>query len=77
MPEELIELTSDPIRKIPQEILLVRMGENFYTKENKEGSFTLDLASAKAILEEFESRGRDLVIDYEHQTLSGEKAIWP
>ena len=38
MPEELIQLTTDPIRKIPQEILLIRMGEIFYTKENKKGS---------------------------------------
>ena len=74
MPEELIELTSDPIRKIPQEILLIRMGENFYTKENKEGSFLLDFSSAEKILQEFACRGRDIVIDYEHQTLSGEKA---
>lgn len=74
MPEGFISFTSSPLRTAPEEILLVRMGEIFYTKENKEGSFTLDLASAKAILEEFESRGRDLVIDYEHQTLSGEKA---
>lgn len=74
MPEELIQLTTDPIRKIPQEILLIRMGENFYTKDHKEGSFTLDHNAADKILQEFDSRGRDLVIDYEHQTLSGGKA---
>ena len=57
MPEELIQLTTDPIRKIPQEILLIRMGENFYTKDHKEGSFTLDHDAADKILQEFDSRG--------------------
>ena len=57
MPEELIQLTTDPIRKIPQEILLIRMGENFYTKDHKEGSFSLDHAAAEKILQEFDSRG--------------------
>ena len=57
MPEELIQLSSDPIRKIPQEILLIRMGENFYTKDHKEGSFTLDHNAADKILQEFDSRG--------------------
>ena len=57
MPEDLMQLTTDPIRKIPQEILLIRMGENFYTKDHKEGSFTLDHNAAEKILQEFDSRG--------------------
>lgn len=58
----------------PKEILLVKYGTNKYTKEGHRGEFTFTEADADAIIRDFAERGKDLVIDYEHQTLSGSAA---
>ena len=74
MPETLVCLRETQVREPPGEILLIPFGKVEYTKDNKVGSFNFDSESAQKILAEFSERGRDLVIDYEHQTLSGEQA---
>ena len=61
-------------RTVPQTFLLLKFGANVYTKDGKEGSFRFDDASADALIAEFDSRSRDLVIDFEHSTLSGNEA---
>ena len=61
-------------RTPPESFLLLKFGANVYTKDGKEDSFRFDDASADALIAEFNSRSRDLVIDFEHSTLSGNEA---
>ena len=61
-------------RTVPQTFLLLKFGANVYTKDGKEDSFRFDDASADALIAEFNSRSRDLVIDFEHSTLTGNEA---
>lgn len=58
----------------PERFLLIRWGKTDYTKFGEVGSIEFDQADADAIIAEFSSRGKDLVVDYEHQTLSGQTA---
>ena len=61
-------------RTAPESFQLLKFGANVYTKDGKEDSFRFDDASADALIAEFNSRSRDLVIDFEHSTLSGNEA---
>ena len=61
-------------RTVPQNFRLLKFGANVYTKDGKEDSFRFDNASADALIAEFNSRSRDLVIDFEHSSLSGAEA---
>lgn len=72
----ILELTSDGenIRVLPESILLIRYGVNAYTKNNENGEFEFTQEDADCVIADFEAKGHDLVIDYEHQSLSGEKA---
>ena len=65
---------NDTPRTPPESFLLLKFGANVYTKDGKEDSFRFDDASADALIAEFNSRSRDLVIDFEHSTLSGGEA---
>ena len=58
----------------PKSFLLCPYGEQHYTKDGKENAFRFSPESADRVIREFHSRARDLVIDYEHQTLTGGKA---
>lgn len=58
----------------PKSFLLCPYGEQHYTKDGKEDAFSFSPESADRVIREFHSRARDLVIDYEHQTLTGGKA---
>lgn len=59
---------------IPNEILLLKFGPNTYTNDGVVCEFMFDRADATIVCNEFMSRQRDLVIDYEHQTLQGSEA---
>ena len=61
-------------KELPKKVLLVRFGDNPYTKDGVASSFTVSPEAADEIISEFDKRGRDLVIDYEHQSLSGGEA---
>jgi len=65
---------NDTPRTPPESFQLLKFGANVYTKDGKEDSFRFDDASADALIAEFNSRSRDLVIDFEHSTLSGNEA---
>ncbi|MBQ9336716.1 MAG: hypothetical protein IJS14_05400, partial [Lentisphaeria bacterium] len=65
---------NDNERTPPEMFLLLKFGGNVYTKDGKEGGFDFDDASADALIAEFNSRSRDLVIDFEHSTLTGGEA---
>ena len=58
----------------PKSFLLCPYGEQHYTKDGKEDAFRFSPESADRVIREFHSRARDLVIDYEHQPLTGGKA---
>ncbi len=61
-------------RTLPEQILLIRFGRNSYTKNGEPGEFEFTEEDAEAVIRDFAARGKDLVIDYEHQSLSGDKA---
>ncbi|MBO7148151.1 MAG: hypothetical protein J6W81_10435 [Lentisphaeria bacterium] len=63
-----------PERELPETILLLRYGKNFYTRNGVRGEFDFSGEDAAVVIADFEERQRDLVIDFEHQSLSGEKA---
>ncbi len=58
----------------PSEFLLVRYGDNDFTKGEEMGRFAFDEESADHVIADFAKRGKDVVVDYEHQTLSGNEA---
>ena len=61
-------------RTLPESILLLRYGKNAFTKGGVRGEFEFTEADADTVIQEFAARGRDLVIDFEHQSLSSGKA---
>lgn len=65
---------SDASATPPSEFLLIRYGDNEYTKGEEQGKFAFSEADADEILADFAKRGKDGIIDYEHQTLKGTEA---
>jgi phage I-like protein len=65
---------TDSGRTPPDEFLLIRYGDNEYTKGEERGKFTFGEADADEIISDFSQRGKDIVFDYEHQTLKGVEA---
>lgn len=61
-------------RTAPKAIELVRFGVNHFTRDGKPGEFDFTPGDADKIIREFSERKRDVVIDYEHQSLSGGEA---
>jgi len=61
-------------RTAPERIPLIPYGRNTFTRDGKSGEFNFTERDADAIIAEFTERARDLVIDYEHQTLAGSEA---
>lgn len=59
---------------VQQDFLLLPFGKNAYTKGGANGEFEFTEEDADAVIADFVMRGKDLVIDYEHQSLTGEKA---
>lgn len=59
---------------LPESLLLVKYGKTSYTKAGERGEFEFTEADADKVISDFQSRGRDVVIDFEHQTLKGGKA---
>jgi phage I-like protein len=58
------------INGVPSEVQVIPYGRH----ETEKGVFVLDGESMSKVVEEFNSRRNDMVIDYEHQTLSGAEA---
>jgi len=53
----------------PSSFLLLKLGKNDYTKGGKKASFTFTREDAGKILSDFKDRGKDLVVDYDHQSV--------
>lgn len=64
----------DDAAEPPASFVLLRWGRTDYTKDGKAGAIEFCEADADAVIAEFSERKRDLVVDYDHQTLSGGKA---
>jgi len=58
----------------PSSFLLLKYGTTEYTKGKDRGSYEFGPEDADKVLADWGTRGRDVVIDYEHQTLTGEEA---
>jgi phage I-like protein len=58
----------------PPTELLIPFGELAYTKGENRASVTVDGAFADAAIADFTKRGKELVIDFEHATLTGQPA---
>ncbi len=67
-------LAEPQVRTLPEQFLLLRFGRNVYSKNGETGEFEFTEADADAVLQDFAARSRDLVIDFEHQSLHGGKA---
>lgn len=66
--------TAEGEQSPPDSLLLIRYGKTSYTKAGERGEFEFTEEDANKVIADFTSRGRDIVIDFEHQSLSGEKA---
>lgn len=63
-------IASDLAGQVPEWVQALPFGSVKSTK----GDFTVDEESMASIIKWFKARGNDLVIDYEHQTLTGDQA---
>lgn len=71
---EVLADSNQGTREPPASFLLARYGKTPYTKAGQRGEYEFAPDDADKLLADFAERGRDGVIDYEHQTLSGDKA---
>lgn len=62
------------VREPPKSFLLVKFGRTAYTKDGERGEYEFAAADAERMLADFAERGKDGVVDYEHETLKGGKA---
>jgi len=61
-------------KPLPTKILLVRFGKNKYIKGDEKGEFDVDDNSANEMINNFKEREYKIPVDWEHSTLSGDKA---
>lgn len=71
MDQVLVLICKDMNGKAPEEIQVIPYGVEIQTDK---GPFTLDAQNAPLVMAEFEKKKNQMVIDYEHQTLTGAKA---
>ncbi|MDI6616119.1 MAG: phage protease, partial [Syntrophaceae bacterium] len=69
--QHLLAFICKELAGIPDEIQAIPYGVEIQTPK---GPFTLDEENAPIIIREFERQKNQMVIDYEHQTLSGAEA---
>lgn len=62
------------VREVPKSFLVVRYGKTAYTKDGERGEYEFTEPDADRMLADFVERGKDGVVDYEHETLKGGKA---
>lgn len=69
---DVAEITTPAKRTPPNRFLLLKYGRNNFTIDGKQGYFDLTANNAPKLVKEFNDRKRDLVIDYDHSTISPE-----
>ena len=70
MSKHLIFMCTSEVNGVPDKIKILPFGN----VKSQKGDFIVDDESFKQMKERFKSRGLDLVIDYEHQTLENTQA---
>lgn len=73
-PSRYVTFADGEIDSDVSKILLAPFGNVRVTKGGKQIEYTFSEADADACIEEFTERGKEVVIDFEHKTLSGEEA---
>lgn len=73
-PSELLPLSDAAVLTPPATIPILRYGKTTYTKGDEDGEYEVTEKDADMLLADFAKKGRDIVVDWEHQTLSGERA---
>ena len=68
------ETQSDAVRKAPDAFLVLRYGKTTYTKGTEVGEYDFNEDDADRVLADFDRRNRDIVIDWEHESLTGKRA---
>ncbi len=68
--EGIMSVNTELHGRVPDEIQVIPFGRHNTSK----GDFELDESSAAQVVTEFNSKTNDMVIDYEHQTLTGAEA---
>lgn len=58
----------------PDSFLVLKYGKTHYTKGETRGEYEFTPADADKVIADFAARDRALVIDWEHQTLTGQRA---
>lgn len=53
----------------PSQFIVLKFGRNVFTKDAVRGHFDFSEADADRIIEDFHERGKDLVIDFDHQSV--------
>lgn len=62
-------------RNVPESFLLLKKGSNKFTVNGKVSEFSIGEDEMDSIVQEFNSRDKDLVIDYDHSTLNKETSF--
>jgi hypothetical protein len=57
-------------KQAPESFPLIKLGTNRFTRNNKIHEFEVTADDIDVIMQEFESRGKDLVLDFGHSSLS-------
>lgn len=65
-----VALSGSDVAAVPEYIQVLPFGD----VHSENGNFLVDEESVREVLRDFEARDNDLVIDYEHQTLTGQEA---
>lgn len=58
----------------PKEFLLLKLGKTAYTKGDTRGEYEVTPEDCDKVLADFTERNKDLVVDWEHATLTGNRA---
>ena len=61
-------------KPLPKRIAILKIGENKFTKDGKDGSFDISPEDADQIIENHKKRQRDLAVDFEHSSIKDGKS---
>lgn len=62
------------IRQPPDSFVVLRFGKNSYSQDGADHQLIFTADDADRIISEFNRRAKDIVIDYEHQSIQGSEA---
>lgn len=71
---EFFEGLPESQRRVPRTFMLMKYGKRPYTIDGEVGEFEFSPDDADTVINEFDNRGKDLVVDYDHSTLNEKMA---